>query len=44
MEVYDVITQKIMVLNQISLRDKSRLKSVEMKLLSNSKDILVSVV
>jgi hypothetical protein len=26
------------------LRDKSRLKSVEMKLLSNSKDILVSVV
>jgi hypothetical protein len=36
-EVYGVITQKIMALNSISSRDKTKLKSVEMKLLSNSK-------
>lgn len=44
MKVYSVITQKIMILNKNLSKDKSRLKSVETKLLSNSKDILVLVV
>jgi hypothetical protein len=43
-QIYGVIIQKIMVINQISSREKSRLKSVEMKLLSNSRIYLFSVV